>query len=178
MSSQQIIFGLLEFLVTVLISFILIFGSYRIILVLTRRIDEEKELKRKNVSVGVVLGSVFVGEALVVKQALYPVMAVIQLFVMGQEKNAGSFAEVLLYGLGYVLLAGILAILCILFSFWLFNRLTPNLDTYREIMDNNLAVAVLMALFIVGICLLMSAGVSGLVRALIPFPQVGSIPLK
>jgi putative membrane protein len=178
MSGQQIIFGLLEFLVTVLISFILIFGSYRMILVLTRRIDEEKQLKKKNVSIGVVLGSVFVGEALVVKQALYPVMAVIQLFVLGQEKDAGSFAEVLLYGLGYVLLAGILAILCILFSFWLFNRLTPNIDTYREIMDNNMAVAVLMALFIIGICLLMSAGVSGLVRALIPFPQVGSIPLK
>jgi uncharacterized membrane protein YjfL (UPF0719 family) len=178
MSGQQIIFGILEFLVSVLISFILIFGSYRIILVLTRRIDEEKQLKKKNVSVGVLLGSIFVGEALVVKQALYPVMAVIQLFVLGQEKNAGSFFEVLLYGFGYVILAGILAILCILFSFWLFNRLTPSIDTYREIEENNLAVAVLMALFIVGICLLMSAGVSGLVRALIPFPEIGSVPLK
>ena len=122
MSLQQIIFGLLEFSVSVLISFILIFGSYRIILVLTRRIDEEQQLKRKNVSVGIVLGSIFIGEALVVKQALYPVMAVIQLFVLGQEKDAGSFGKLLLYGFGYVLLAGILAILCILFSFWLFNR--------------------------------------------------------
>ena len=178
MSGQQIIFGLLEFFVSVLISFILIFGSYRIILVLTRRIDEERQLKKKNVSVGIVLGSIFIGEALVVKQALYPVMAVIQLFILGQEKDAGSFLEVLLYAFGYVFLAGILAILCILFGFWLFNRLTPNIDTYREIQDNNLAVAALMALFIVGICLLMSAGVSGLVRALIPFPEIGSIPLK
>ncbi len=178
MSVQQIIFGLLEFLVSVLISFILIFGSYRIILVLTRRIDEEQQLKRKNVAVGIVLGSIFIGEALVVKQALYPVMAVIQLFILGQEKDAGSFGELLLYGLGYVFLAGILAILCILFSFWLFNRLTPNLDTYQEIKDNNISVAVLMALFIVGICLLMSEGVSGFVRALIPFPEVGSIPLR
>jgi uncharacterized membrane protein YjfL (UPF0719 family) len=178
MSGQQIIFGLLEFLVSVLISFILIFGSYRIVLVLTRRIDEEKQLKKKNVSVGVLLGSIFIGEALVVKQALYPVMAVIQLFVLGQEKDTAGFFEALLYSFGYVFLAGILAILCILFGFWLFNRLTPNIDTYREILDNNLAVAVLMALFIVGICLMMSAGVSGLVRALIPFPEIGSIPLK
>ena len=178
MSGQQIIFGLLEFLVSVLISFILIFGSYRIILILTRRLDEEKQLKKKNISVGIVLGSIFIGEALVVKQALYPVMAVIQLFILGQEKDAGSFAQVLLYGFGYVLVAGLLAILCILFCFWLFNRLTPHIDTYQEIQDNNLAVAVLMAFFIVGVCLLMSAGVSGLVRALIPFPEVGSVPLK
>lgn len=174
MSMQQLIFGLLEFLVSVLISFILIFGSYRIILVLTRRIDEEKQLKKKNVSVGILLGSIFIGEALVVKQALNPVMAVVQLFILGQEKDTGSFTKALLYSFGYVLLAGILAILCILFSFWLFNRLTPNIDTYQEITENNLAIAVLMGLFIIGICLLMSAGVSGLVRALIPFPQVGS----
>jgi uncharacterized membrane protein YjfL (UPF0719 family) len=178
MSGQQIIFGLLEFLVSILISFILIFGSYRIILVLTRRIDEEQQLKKKNVSVGIVLGSIFIGEALVVKQALYPVMAVIQLFVLGQEKDMGSFVEVLLFGFGYVLLAGILAILSILLCFWLFNRMTSNIDTYREIQDNNLAVAVLMALFIIGVCLLMSAGVSGLVRALIPFPEIGTIPLE
>jgi uncharacterized membrane protein YjfL (UPF0719 family) len=178
MSGQQLIFGLLEFLVSILISFILIFGSYRIILLLTRRLDEETQLKKKNISVGIVLGSIFIGEALVVKQALYPVMAVIQLYILGQEKEAGNFAELLLYSLGYVILAGILAILCILFCFWLFNRLTPHINTYQEIMDNNQAVAVLMALFIVGICLLMSAGVSGLVRALIPFPEIGSVPLE
>lgn len=178
MSLQQVIFGLLEFLVSVLISFVLIFGSYRIILALTKRIDEEKQLKKKNISVGILLGSIFIGEALVVKQALYPVMAVMQLFILGEEKDAGSFARALLFSFGYVILAGILAILCILFCFWLFNRLTPHIDTYQEIQENNLAVAVLMALFVVGICLLMSEGVSGLVRALIPFPQVGSIPLK
>jgi uncharacterized membrane protein YjfL (UPF0719 family) len=178
MSGQQIIFGLLEFLVSILISFILIFGSYRIILVLTRRFDEEKQLRKKNLSVGIVLGSIFIGEALVVKQALYPVMAVIQLFVLGQEKDMGSFMKVLLFGSGYVLLAGILAIICIFFSFWLFNRMTATIDTYKEIQDNNLAVAVMMALFIIGICLLMSEGVSGLVRALIPFPEIGTIPLE
>lgn len=177
MSGQQIIFGLLEFLVSILISFILIFGSYRIIIVLTRRIDEERQLKKKNVSVGIVLGSIFIGEALVVKQALYPVMAVIQLYVLGQARDPGSFLQLILYSFGYVILAGILAILCILFGFWLFNRLTPRIDTYMEIEDNNLAVAILMALFIVGICLLMSTGVSGLVRALIPFPEIGSVPL-
>lgn len=178
MSGQQIIFGLLEFLVSILISFILIFGSYRIILALTRRFDEEKQLRKKNLSVGIVLGSIFIGEALVVKQALYPVMAVIQLFVLGQEKDTGNFMKVLLFGSGYVLLAGILAIISILFSFWLFNRMTATIDTYKEIQDNNLAVAVLMALFIIGICLLMSAGVSGLVRALIPFPEIGTVPLQ
>ncbi len=178
MSFQQIIFGLLEFLIAILISFVLVFGSYRILLVLTKRIDEEQQLKKKNKSVGLVLGSILLGETLVVKHALYPVMAVIQLFVLGQQRSLGNFAKVLSYSLGYVVLAGLLAIFCVLFCFWLFNRLTPRIDQYEEIKNDNMAVALLMALFIVGICLLMSAGVSALVRALIPFPEIGSIPLE
>jgi putative membrane protein len=178
MSTQQIIFGLVEFLISILISFILVFGSYRVILVLSRHFDDEQQLKKRNMSVGIVLGSILLGEALVVKQALYPVMAVIQLFVLGRERSPGGFIMVLLYSLGYVLLAGLLAIVCILFSFWLFNRLTPRLDHYEEIKNNNMAVALFMALFIVGICVLISAGVSGFVRALIPFPEIGSIPME
>lgn len=178
MSVQQIIFGLLEFLVSILISFVLIFGSYRLLLVFSPRFDEERQLKKKNISVGIVLGGILLGEAIVVKQALYPVMAVIQLFVIGQEKNFGNFAKALLYSLGYVLIAGVLAIVCIFLSFWMFNRLTPRINQYQEIQDNNVAIALFMALFIIAICLLMSSGVSGLVRALIPFPEIGSVPLE
>ena len=177
MSGQQVIFGLLEFFVSIFISFILIFGSYRLFLILTPRFDEEHQLKQKNISVGLILGGVFLGEAIVVKQALYPVMAVIQIFVLGQEKNPGNFFKMLAYSAGYIILAGVLALVCILFSFWLFNKMTPRIDLFEEIKNNNMAVALFMALFIVSICLLISSGVSGLTRALVPFPTVGSFPL-
>ena len=177
MSSQQVIFGLLEFFVSIFISFILIFGSYRLFLILTPRFDEEHQLKQKNISVGLILGGVFLGEAIVVKQAIYPVMAVIQIFVLGQEKNPGNFFKMLGFSAGYIILAGVLALVCILFSFWLFNKMTPRIDLFEEIKNNNMAVALFMALFIVSICLLISSGVSGLTRALVPFPKVGSFPL-
>ncbi len=178
MSGQQILFGLLEFLVSIFVSFVLIFGSYRLFLILTPRFDEERQLRMKNTSVGIILGSILFGEALVVKQAIYPAMAVIQIFILGQEKSALSFVKMLGFSVGYVFLAGILALICILFSFWLFNKLTPRIDHFEEIKKNNIAVALFMALVIVAICLLISSGVSGLTKALIPFPEVGSIPLE
>ncbi len=177
MNGLQIIFGVLEFLISILVSFFLIFGSYRLFLVITPRFDEEHQLKKKNVSVGIVLGSILLGEAIVVKQAIYPVMAVIQIFVLGEERSILSFIKMLGSGVGYVLLAGALAIICILFSLWLFNKLTPRIDQYEEIKNDNKAVALFIAFLIIGICLLISSGVSGLTRALIPFPEVGSIPL-
>ncbi len=178
MSWQQIAFGLIEFLISIVISFILIFGSYRLFLALTPKIDEERELRSGNASVGLILGGTIIGEAIVVKQAIYPVMAVIQIFVLGQEKKIGNFLKMIGFSIGYVLLAGLLALACILFCFWLFHKMTPRINQYEEIKNNNIAVALFMAFFIVAICFLVSAGVAGLTRALIPFPDVGSIPLS
>jgi putative membrane protein len=178
MSWQQISFGLIEFLVSIVISFFLIFGSYRLFLALTPKIDEEKQLKAGNTSVGLILGSTILGEAIVVKQAIYPVMAVIQIFVLGQDRNVGNFLKMIGFSIGYVVLVGFLALASILFSFWLFNKMTPRINQYEEIKNNNIAVALFMAFFIVAICFLVSSGVSGLARALIPFPEIGSIPLS
>lgn len=175
---QQILLGLIELFVSIFISFVLIAGSYRFFIYITPRFDEERQLKKKNTAVGIVLGGILIGEVLVVKQALYPVMSVIQLFILGEEKNFADYMEMLGLSVGYVLIAGIIALGCILFSFWAFNKLTPRIDQYQEIRNNNVAVAVFMALFIVGICILISDGVSGLTKALIPFPEIGSIPLK
>ena len=177
MSLQQVLFGVSELLISVLVSFFLIFATYRLILVFTKRFDEEAQLKRKNTAVGIVLGSVLLGEAIVVRQALYPVMAVIQIFILGPERSTGAYLKLLGLSIGYVLLSGVLAILCILFSFWLFDKLTPRIDQYEEIKAGNMAIAVFMALLIIGVSLLISSGVSGLTRALIPFPAVGSVPL-
>jgi len=178
MSWQQVVFGLIEFFISIVISLFLIFCSYRLFLALTPKIDEERELRAGNISVGLILGSTIIGEAIVVKQAIYPVMAVIQIFVLGQDRNVGNFLKMVGFSIGYVLLAGLLALACILFCFWLFSKMTPRIDQYEEIKNNNIAVALFMAFFIVAICFLVSSGVAGLVRALIPFPDIGSIPLS
>ena len=177
MNIQQILMGSIEFVLTIFISFVLIFFSYKLVLFFTHRFDEEAQLRKKNTSVGLVLGSILLGEVIIVKQAIYPVMAVVQLYVIGQEKSLPLFLRTLGLSFGYVVLTGVLAILSILFSFWLFNRLTPRIDQYVEIKENNIAVALFMALFIVGMCLLLSSGISGLVKSLIPFPEIGSVPL-
>lgn len=178
MSLQQLLFGILDLLITILISFVLIFGSYRFILSATKKFDEEKQLKKKNLSVGISLGGIFVGEAIIVKSAVYPAMAVFQLYATGENRSFIDFVKTMGLSLGFILLTGILAVGIILFCFWLFNRLTPRLDQYEEILDDNRAVAIFMALFIISLCILMSSGVSGLTKALIPFPDVGSIPLR
>lgn len=178
MNWQQVIFGFIEFFVSIFVSLTLIFLCYRLFLLITHKFDDERQLLGENKAVGLVLGSVVLGEALVVKQAIYPVIAVIQIFILGEESNIGNFLKMLGYGFGYILITAILALASILFSFWLFNKITPRLDHYEEIKKNNIAVAIFVGFFVVSIAILMSAGVSGLTKALIPFPSVGSVAIR
>jgi len=177
MSGQQVVLGLLEFILTLIIGFFLVFVTYKILLKLTPRFDQEKQLHRRNTAVAVALGSILVGQAIIVMQAVYPVMAVVQIYTLDGSKDAGSLLRTVGLVVGHILLAGLLAILCILLSFWLFDKLTPGIDQYHEIREGNVAMAVFMGLLIIAMSLLVSSGVAALTRALIPFPKAGSIPL-
>jgi uncharacterized membrane protein YjfL (UPF0719 family) len=174
---QQLLLGLLEFLLSILLCFVLVFGTYRLYLALTPKLDEERQLRNKNRSMGLFFGSILLGEAIVVKQAVYPVMAVVQIFITSGERGAAGFFRMLGLALGSIVLSGLLALFCMLFCLWLFNRLTPGLDLRGEIEKDNLAVAMMTGLLIVGISLLISEGVAGLTKALVPFPDVGTLPL-
>jgi len=177
MSGQQVAFGFLEFAVTLVLGFLLVFVTYKILLKLTPRFDEEKQLHRRNAAVGLSLGSILVGEAVIVKQAVYPVMAVVQLYSLSDQKSFAGFLRMMALAGGYILLAGLLAVLCLLLCFWLFDKLTPGIDQYHEIREGNVAIAIFMALLVLAVSLLVSEGVSALTRALIPFPKAGSVPL-
>ena len=178
MSLHQVLFGTFELLISILVSFVLIFATYRAILALTKRFDEETQLKQGNAAVGVVLGGILIGEVIIVRQALYPVMAVLQIFAMEGDRSFGAFLELIGLSIGYIFLAGILAVLCILFSLWLFDRMTPGIDEIEEIKTGNIAVAVFMAMLIIAVSILISSGVSGLTRALVPFPDIGAVPIQ
>jgi uncharacterized membrane protein YjfL (UPF0719 family) len=104
-------------------------------------------------------------------------MAVIQIYMLEGERGVGSLIKMMALGAGYVVLSGILALGSILFGLWALTRLTHRLDEFEEIKNNNVAVALFVAFFVISICLLMSAGVAGLTRALIPFPDVGAMPI-
>jgi uncharacterized membrane protein YjfL (UPF0719 family) len=177
MSGQQVVLGVVEFILTLVIGFFMVLATYKILLRLTPRFDQEKQLHRRNTAVGLVLGSILVGEAVIIMQAIYPVMAVVQIYTLDSGKGFGALLRTVGLVIGDILLAGLLAVLSILLTFRLFDKLTPGIDEYQEIREGNIAIAVFMALVIIAMSLIVSSGVAALIRALIPFPKAGSVPL-
>ena len=127
----------------------------------TREIDEWAELRNGNVAVGIVLGAIVVAVVSVIRPALrvpfggWDVGNMRVLFALGVE------AVQLLIGL-------VLAMLSILFSVWIFDRLTTQLDEWAEIKKGNVAVAALLAGVILAISMLIGIALEGILQAITP----------
>lgn len=134
----------------------------------TRDVDEWKEIRQGNLAIGLTLGAVVVGLALMLRPAV----------AGGLPTISGRFAPdlastvvpiyILLMILVRVLLALVIGVAAILFALWLFMRLTTELDELSELTKGNTAVAVMLSGVIIAIALLVSPVVGSIADWLVP----------
>jgi uncharacterized membrane protein YjfL (UPF0719 family) len=128
----------------------------------TRDLDEWAELRRGNTAMGLVLGSIILGIALILRPALtvpaiadtgtrlYPVIA-------------------LLVQAAAILLGLVLALSAIIFAVGLFDRLTGQIDELAELQQGNVAVAAVMVGVILAVSLLMSRAIEQIIAWFVVF---------
>jgi len=127
----------------------------------TKGIDEWHELERKNVAIGIVLGAIVLGVAWVLRPAL---QVPIQSWDVGTARVVAALAA----QVAQLLLGLILAVVSILFSLWLFSRLTTRLDEWGELKRGNVAVALLLAGVILAVSLLIEFALDGVFALFTP----------
>jgi uncharacterized membrane protein YjfL (UPF0719 family) len=128
----------------------------------TQNIDEWNELKKGNAAIGVVLGAIVVAVAWLLRPALA--------MPIGRWDVGAARAIVALGVQAVQLLIGLmLSVLAILFSLWLFDRLTTNLDEWAELKRGNVAVATLLAGVIIAVALLVGEVMASMFQLVTPY---------
>ena len=128
----------------------------------TPGLDEWAELRRGNPAVGVVMGAVIMGVAIILRPALQVVT--LQLDAGATLEVMGRLgAQALLVAVGLVLSLAIIA-----FSLWLFTRLTGELDEWAEIAKGKIGVAVMLAGVILATALLSGSALDSVLKLLFP----------
>jgi uncharacterized membrane protein YjfL (UPF0719 family) len=128
----------------------------------TPGLDEWAELRKGNPAVGVVMGAVVVGVAIIVRPALN---------IVALRLDVGATLDVALRLLTQALLVAVglvLSLAAIAFSLWLFTRLTGELDEWAEIAKGNVGVAALLAGVILGTALLSGVALDSALVLLFP----------
>ena len=158
--------GLFQLIISIIFAVIALYLGFAVMGKITKNLDEEKELAKGNVAVGIVVASVFVAIALVVQSGVSGLTVGIN-----KALNAGLFTLEGLLSIGVALiqlfLGIILAVGAIYLALFILDRLTENLREFEEIRKGNIAVALEMAGMIIAVAVIIQSGVIGITAVLV-----------
>jgi uncharacterized membrane protein YjfL (UPF0719 family) len=127
--------------------------------------DEAAELRKGNVAVGIVVMSVMVAMGIVLQAGISGISSGIDYALRVGLMTPMGLISIVVAFLQFIV-GAVLAVLSVLFSFTVFNRLTREIDEFDEVAKGNIAIALLMAGIAIMTALLVQAGISGITQAL------------
>lgn len=168
MNVQLLFNGLIEVVLSVITCLFIFIVGYQFFDLLTKQIDENKELKENNVAVAIVLGCFILGIMLIMRGAVQPATETLRYLI---DMPAFQIVPVLMgicRLLLFYFLSAVLSFLILWATLNLFMMLTTNIDEMKQIKQNNYSIALLMGTFILSISILLITPVSMILQAFTP----------
>lgn len=172
-----LITGIVQIFLSLIIAVTLVYLSSKIFRKMITGIDETEELKKNNIAVAILNGSIVLALILVVKKSIESAITIFGNVLRNPDALLSSYIQSALIMLGHILLGGIIAFTSIYAALQIFIWLTKDLDELKEIKENNTAVGILLGIIIVSMALLLQQGVDTVLNSLIPFPPVSLIDI-
>lgn len=159
MAIESIIIGIVQLIIAVILAVVSLYMGFAMLDRMTSKIDEEKELVKGNVAVGILVASIFVSIAIVVQSGVAGVSIGLRNAVDGNIYSLIASVMQLILGM-------ILAIAGIYLSLNIFDKLTKETDEFEEIRKGNVAVALEMAGVVIAVAIIIQSGVLGITSSL------------
>jgi len=158
--------GLIQLVIAIIFAVVALYIGFAVLGKITKGIDEEKELAKGNVAVGIFVASVFVAIALVVQSGVSGLSHGIS---KAMSVGLLSIEGLLDIGVAFVqlILGIVLAIAAIYLALNILDKLTKGVEEFEELKKGNVAVALEMAGVIIAVAVIIQSGVIGITAALI-----------
>jgi uncharacterized membrane protein YjfL (UPF0719 family) len=177
MDISSMVAGFVAYSISVLLAILLVFLTYRVNTIISSKSGEEEHLHAGNKAVAISLGSVVLSQAILLRHAVFPTMAVLRdLFI--RPANFGAALWVIAHCLLFFLIIGVLSLGSVWLAGNLFTRMTRKLPEQEEILKDNVAVGIFYGFVVLGITLIINEGLEDLSRSIIPYHKTGVIQLQ
>jgi uncharacterized membrane protein YjfL (UPF0719 family) len=158
--------GIIQLVIAIIFAVVALYIGFAVLGKITKGIDEEKELAKGNVAVGIIVAAVFVAIALVVQSGVSGLSVGIN-----KALSVGilSVDGLLTVGLAFVqlILGIVLAVGAIYLALNILDKLTKGVEEFEEIKKGNVAVALEMAGVIIAVAVIIQSGVIGITASII-----------
>ena len=135
-------------------------------------LKKSHNIEKHNTSSGILIGSVLFSVGYFITSIVEPLITTFRMLL----KNYAHIGMVIgigcLYMLGYFILAFVFSFIVVVVSFFLFTLFTRDIDEITEIRENNIGIAIILAVVIVIMAIIVGNGFILLTESIIPFPAL------
>jgi uncharacterized membrane protein YjfL (UPF0719 family) len=158
--------GIIQLIIAIILAVAALYIGFSVLNKITKGIDEEKELAKGNVAVGIVVAAVFFAIAIVVQSGVAGVSVGVG---SALSSGLGSTDAYIAIGVAILqlILGIVLAIAAIYLALKVLDKMTKGVEEFEELKKGNVAVALEMAGVIVAVALIVQVGVLGITQALV-----------
>ena len=167
MNTQLFTLALLEIILSIVITVLVFFVSYKILKML---FFKDEDLAGNNLAFTIFASGILLSIGIILSEILPSITNVIRLATTQNEStDAVSIAT---YSGLYLFIGFIVAVVINGSVFLLFSILTKGVNEFKEIKNNNIPVAILVVSILISITLIAKGSIALLISSLIPYPEV------
>lgn len=178
MLNTRLLVSVFEFLLSVVMSGLIIYLTYRIFIKANPDFNMEEEIKKGNVAVGTLVGAILFAASMILQKGLGAVVSMFRMQISAPGESTLGFGKLALLSAAHLGLDLLLAVITISVTLRLFGRLVrSHLHAGKELERGNLAVGIVLSAVVLVAALYVGEGVSAISKALVPQPSIGQIEI-
>lgn len=167
MNTQLFTLALLEIVLSLIITVIIIFVSYKILI---RLFFCDEDLCGTNLAFIVFTSGIILSIGIILSEILPSITNVVRLSLT--QSDSIDVLTIAKYSGLYLFIGFVIAVFINAAVFFLFSILTKGINEFKEIQQNNLSVAIIVATTLISITLIVKESIALLISSLIPYPEV------
>ena len=169
MNTQLFTLSLIEIILSLCISVVIIFISYKILKWFFFR---NEDLRGNNLAFTIFTAGIVLSIGIILSEIFPSINNVIRLSTTQSE--AADIGTIIKFSGLYLLIGFIIAVIINTSVFLLFSILTTGINEFKEIKENNISVAILVVAILISITLILKDSIALLTSSLIPYPEVSN----
>ena len=172
MNTQTFTLSLIEISISILFGVIILYLCYRF---LDKLLKDKLKIKNDNISYSIFVSSILFSVAYLIEGIKSPILNSLKLLIDNPEYDGIIFLDGLKYSILFISIIVITILVVIFLSIFLFTIMTKDIDEFKEIKNNNIAIAIITATLIISISLLLKESVYLLLESFVPYPEIPRI---
>jgi uncharacterized membrane protein YjfL (UPF0719 family) len=164
--------SILQLLITILIGTIVLYSSYKLI---EKYLRKKHEIEINNTAYGILCSSILFSVGYLISGIKDPIINSIDLIQRNPDFSGSIIFEGLKFS-GLFLTISILIIWIItVLSIYLFTIMTKEVEEFKEIKNNNVAVSLITAAIVITISLMVKPSLFLILESFVPYPDMPTI---